>query len=320
MSETIDWDPEQLVHAADRQLRTGEWKEAVELLRRALVLDEAYAHAHAMLALALLVPNRLVGADAESKRALELAGGSPYCHYARAATAFARGRFEEAWTSCAVALGGLGIVEIGKQPETEVAIHVLGAKIRQARGETELARELLERAIAWMPQRVSTRVEAAKLELAAGRIEIAASHANEALRRAGTDLAANVVAGEIELRTGDVAAAERHAQLALLQDSTDRDALRLWAAVKSRKQPATGWVWRAFVWVATRDDQQQNGLLVGSFLGVQLLMILANAAGLPGVQSKLIWVWLAFLLGIYYGPVALHKLVSSDAGTPDRSV
>ena len=318
MSDTVDWDPEQLVRAADRQLRTGAWKEAVELLRRALVLDEEYAHAHAMLALALLVPNRLVGADAESKRALELAGGSPYCHYARAATAFARGRFEEAWTSCAVALGG-GL-ELGNQPETEVEIHVLGAKIRQARGETELARELLERAIAWMPQRASTRVEAAKLELAAGRIELAASHANEALRRAGTDLAANVVAGEIDLHTGDVEAAERHAQLALLQDSTDSDALRLWAAIKSRKHPATGWSWRAFVWIATRDDQQQNGVLVGSFLGVQLLMILANAAGWPGVQSKLIWVWLAFLLGVYYGPVALHKLVSADAGTPDRSV
>lgn len=318
MSETVDWDPDQLVRAADRELRKGDWKPAVELLRRALVLDEEDAHAHAMLALALLVPNRLVGADAESKRALELAGGSPYCHYARAATAYARGRFEEAWTSCAVAIGG-GL-EIGNQPETEVAIHVLGAKIRQARGETDLARALLERALAWMPQRVSTRVEAAKLELAAGRIEIATSHANEALRRAGTDLAANVVAGEIDLHTGDLAAAERHAQLALFEDSTDRDALRLWAAIKSRKQPATGWAWRAFVWIATRDDHQQNGLLVVSFLVVQLLMILANAAGLPGVQNKLIWVWLAFLLGVYYGPVGLHKLVSSDAGTPDRSV
>ncbi len=320
MSETVDWDPDQLVRAADRELRTGDWRPAVELLRRALVLDEEHAHAHAMLALALLVPNRLIGADAESRRALELAGGSPYCHYARAATAFARGRFEEAWTSCAVAIGG-GL-EIGAQPETEteVAIHVLGAKIRQARGETDLARELLERAIAWMPQRVSTRVEAAKLELAAGRIEIAASHANEALRRAGTDLAANVIAGEIDLRTGDLAAAERHVQLALFEDSTDRDALRLWAAIKSRKQPATGWAWRAFVWIATRDDQQQNGLLVGSFLFVQLLMILANAAGLPGVQNTLLWVWLAFLLGVYYGPVGLHKIVSSDVGTPDRSM
>lgn len=318
MSETVDWDPDQLLRAADRELRTGAWREAVELLRRALVLDEEHAYAHAMLALALLVPGRLLGADAESRRALELAGGSPYCHYARAATSFARGNFDEAWTSCAVALGG-GL-ELGNQPETEVAVHVLGAKIRQARGETELARELIERAIAWMPQRVSTRVEAAKLELAAGRLEIAARHANEALRRAGTDLAANVVAGEIDLRTGDLAAAERHAQFALLQDSSDHEALRLWAAIKSRKRPATGWAWRALVWLATRDDRQQNGLLVGSFLVVQLLMILANAAGLPGVQGKLVWVWLAFVLGVYYGPVGLHKLVSADAGTPDRSV
>lgn len=318
MSETVDWDPDQLIRAADRELRAGEWREAVELLRRALVLDEQDAYAHAMLALALLVPGRLAGADAEAKRALELAGSSPYCHYAMAAAAFARGRIEEAWTSCAIAIGGGP--EIGDQRDTEIAIHVLGAKIQQARGHTDLARELLDRAIAWQPQRVATRVEAAKLELAAGRIDVATAHANEALRRSGTDVAANAIAGAIDLRTGDVEGAERHAQFALLQDATDRDALRLWAAVKARKQPATGWAWRGFVWIATRDDQQQNRLLVGSFLGLELLMILANAAGLPGVQSKLVWVWLAFLLGVYWGPVSLHKIVSSDTGAPDRSV
>lgn len=321
MSDIVDWDPDQLVRAADQELRAGAWREAVELLRRALILDEEHAHAHAMLALALLIPERLAGAAAEARRALQLAGGSPYCHYAMAAAAFANGELDTAWTSCQVALGGGVASQPGtRDTETDAEVHVLGATIRRARGELEPARALLARARSLAPYRASIHVESARLELAAGRLDVAAGHADEALRRSGTDVAANVVAGEVALATGDLDTTDRHARFALLQDSTDRGALRLWAAVKARRRPAIGWAWRALVWVATRSDQQQIGLLVGSFLFVQLLMILANAAGLPGVQGRLVWVWLGFLIGMFWGPIGVHKLVSAELGTPDRSV
>ena len=247
-------------------------------------------------------------------RTLELDSGSTYCHYAMAAAAFANGKREVAWTCCHVALGG------SVDTDTQIAIHVLGARIREARGEIEPARDLFEHALALSPGRVATRVAAARFELAAGRLDAAARHADEALRRSGVDVAANVIAGEIDLRTGDLAAAERHAQFALLQDQLDHEALALWAAIKARKHAASGSMWRAFVWIATRNDAQQTRLLVGSYLVVQLLMILANAAGLPGVQGKLVWVWLGFLVGMYWGPVGLHKLLSRELGTPDRSV
>ncbi len=310
----VDWDADQLVRIAERELRSGQWREAVALLKRALTVDEDHARAHPMLALALLVPGRTSGAEAEARRSLQLDGGSIYGHYAMAAALFARKRTSLAWTYCHVALGG------GVDQDTEIEAHLLGARIRQARGETEHARELLDRAVALHPQRLATRIAAARFELAAGNLDLAARHADEALRLAGTDVAANTIAGEIDLRTGDVDAAERHAQFALLQDEQDRDALLLWGRIKQRKQPATGWAWRGFVWLSTRNDVEQTGILVGSYLITELLMILANAAGLPGVQSKLIWVWLGFLVGMYWGPVGLHKLVSRELGTPDRSV
>jgi len=310
MSETVDWDPDQLVRAAERELRAGEWKAAVELLRRALNLDEAHARAHALLALALLVPGRTAGAEAEARRALQL-DGSPYSHYVMAAALFARERPGDAWAPCHVALGG------GLDRETEIAIHVLGAQIRNARGERDEARDLLDRAIHLAPTRLATRVAAARFELVSGRVDVAALHVGEALRASGTDVAANVIAGEIALRNDNVADADRHVQLALLQDSLDRDALRLWALIKSRKQRAIGWSWRALVWAATRDDRQQTGLLVGSFLVLQLLSILANAAGVS-VQNKLVWIWLGFLVAMYWGPAGLQKVLEAELERVDR--
>jgi tetratricopeptide (TPR) repeat protein len=310
----VDWDPDQLVRMAESELREDKWREASELLRRALTVDEDHARAHAMLALALLIPKRYAGAESEARRALALQSGSPYCHYVLAAVLFARGRrIDQAWESCHVALGG------GVDHETNVRAHVLGAQIRAARGEHEPARALLERALQIAPNHADARVAFARLELAAGRPAEAARHADEALRIRSTDIAANVIAGKIDLAAGDVAAAERHARFALLQDSADAEALRLWAAIRSHRNRALGTLWRAAVWITTRDGDQQVGLLVGSYILVQLAMILANAAGLAGLQSKLVWLWAGLVLALYWGPAGLQRLLANDLEQPEPS-
>lgn len=304
--DVVDWDADQLVRMASLQLDAEEWREAVELLKRALRVDEDHAEAHAMLALALLIPKRLSGAQAEADRALSLAGGSAYCHYAAAAVAHARGKHDQAWSYCHVALGG------GVDHDDDIAIHVLGAQIREARGELDEARQLLERALQLGPSRAGTRVSFARLELAAGRHAEAARHADEALRIRSTDIGANVIAGRIDLASGDVDAAERHAKFALLQDSMDRDALDLWARIKARHHPPLGWAWRGFVWVSTRNDEQQVGIVVGTYVIAQLAMILANAANLPWLQSNLLWLWVAICVGTYWGPAGLQKALAGD--------
>ena len=322
--DAVDWDPDQLVRMAERELRAGDWRPASDLLRRALTVDEDHARAHAMLALTLLIPKRLAGAEAEAKRALALQDGSPhpkgtgspdgslaYCHYAMAAVAHATGHLDVAWSCCHVALGG------GVDHDTAIAAHVLGGEIRAARGELALARALLERAIQLGPNSADARVAFARLELAAGQPAEAARHADEALRIRSTDIAANVIAGSIDLAAGDVAAAERHARFALLQDPLDAEALRLWAAIKSHRNRALGPLWRAAVWISTRNDDQQLGIVVGSFVLVQLAMILANAAGMPGLQAKLMWLWVALCVAAYWGPSGLQRQLANELEQPE---
>lgn len=306
MTDDVDWDPDQLVRAAERELRAGEWREATELLRRALGAEEDHVRAHALLALALLPARRLAGARSEAAKALAADGSSPYAHHAAAAVAHARGAHAEAWGYCQVALGG------GVDHETDIEIHVLGAQIRQACGALDDARSLLTRALQLGPRRPETRTALAKLELAAGNHAEAARHADEALRIRPDDLAANVIAGHIDLAAGDREAAARHARFALEQDSLDHDALALWARLKAGAHPPLGWAWRGLVWISTRDEGQQIGLVVGSFVLAQLVMILANAANLPWLQTNVLWLWVAVCIGTYWGPAGLQKLIARE--------
>jgi tetratricopeptide (TPR) repeat protein len=309
--DDVDWDADQLVRLAERELRAGEWREACDYLRRALGVEDDHALAHALLAISLIGMKRLAGAQSEATKALAYDGGSPYSHYAAAAVAHARGKHEDAWGFCQVALGG------GVDHDTDLAIHILGAQIRQARGELDEARMLLERALQLAPARPETRVAFAKLELAAGRYDAASRHADEALRTRSTDIGANVIAGKIDLASGDVAAAERHARFALQQDSLDHDALALWAQVKTRHNPPLGLLWRGFVWLSTRDEEQQIGIVLGTFVITQLAMILANATNQPWLQANLMWLWVAICVGTYWGPAGLQKLLSNELGPVD---
>jgi Tfp pilus assembly protein PilF len=295
-----------MVAHADARLRAGDWRDAVDILRRALTLEEGDARAHAVLALALLAGNRLSGAESEARRALELDGGSAHGHYAIAAVLHARGHDDEAWQYCAVA------IEDSIDHDTDIAVHVLGAAISEARKKRRQARTLLESILHRAPSSTTARLALARIELADGRLAEAARLADDALRDKPRDPGAHVIAGLVDLAQGDVDAAERHARFALSENATHPDAIRLWSAIKTRKNRALGTLWRFNTWLGARSDDRQVALLVGAYLVVQLCMILVGRLGYPMVQPILLWVWVGFCIYSWYAPVLFEKLLARE--------
>jgi tetratricopeptide (TPR) repeat protein len=297
---------EALLEQADVQMHLVNWRGAIDLLRRALAIDPDHARAHAMLALALLGARRLAGAEIECRLALALEGNDPFCHYAAAAVLRAQRKLDEAWEHCELAL---------HTDSTDVDVYVLAAGIRDLRGEISEARALLVSALELEPAHAGALTRFARLELDAHRYEEAARYIDEALRARPDDLDAHVVAGFIDLVRGDDAGAEGHARFALTQDATDRDALQLWAAIKARRSWTLGLWWRLNAWVSLRSEGGQIALLIGSFVVVQIAIILAAAADLPLVEKVLEWGWLAFCAYTWIAPGLFKRMLERDLGS-----
>jgi tetratricopeptide (TPR) repeat protein len=297
---------EVLLEQADVQMRLVNWRGAIDLLRRALAIDPDHARAHAMLALALLGAKRLAGAEIECRLALAMDGNEPFCHYAAAAVLRAQRKLDEAWEHCEVAL---------QADSTDVDVHVLAAGIRDLRGEVSEARALLVQALELEPTHAGALTRFARLELDAHRYEEAARYIDEALRAHPGDVDAHIVAGFIDLVRGDAAGAEEHARFALNQDATDRDALELWAAIKAHRSWTLGLWWRVNAWISLRSEGGQLAVLIGSFVIVQIAIILAAAADLGFVEQILYWGWLAFCAYTWIAPGLFKRMLERDLGS-----
>jgi tetratricopeptide (TPR) repeat protein len=297
---------EALIEQADVQMRLAHWRGAIDLLRRALAIDPDHARAHAMLAFALLGAKRLAGAEIEYRLALALDGNEPFCHHAAAAVLRAQRKLDEAWAHCQIALEADG---------TDADVHVLAAGIRDLRGEISEARALLAGALALEPTHAGALTRFARLELDAHRYDEAARYIGEALRARPDDLEAHVVAGLVALVRGDDTGAEEHARFALSQDATDRDALQLWAAIKAHRSWTLGLWWRLNAGISLRSEGGQIAVLIGSFMIVQIALILAVAADLELAEKILYWGWLGFCAYTWIAPGLFKRMLERDLGS-----
>lgn len=295
-----------LIEQATARMHLADWRGATDLLRRALAIDPDHPGAHAHLALALLGAKRLAGAAVEFQIALGLDGNDPMCHYAAAAVLRAQRKLDTAWEHCQVAL---------QSDETDADTHVLGAEIRVLRGELSEARELLDRALELESSHTGALVAMARLELAAHRHDEAARWASDALESAPADLDAHVVAGLVDLVRGDTVHAEEHARFALGQDANDRGAIELWAAIKARRSWLLGTWWRLNAWLSLRSESGQIAVLIGSFVVVRVVIILAGAAGWHTLESMLGWVWLGVCAYTWFAPTLWKRMIASELGT-----
>jgi len=302
-------DADLLVEHAARRLEAGDGRDAIDLLRRALTDDPDHARGHAVLALALIAGDRFAAAELEARTALSLDGGSIDGHHAMAAALHARGKHAEAWEHCQVAL--MPALDLG----TAAAIRLLGAAIRTARGEHAEARMLLVELLAGHPTHTGARVALARLELAAGRLADAARHADVALRESPKHVGAHAIAGMVDLAEGDAVAAERHARFALSQDDRDREAIRLWVAIRSRRSRLLGVIWRFHTWVSLRTEERRTLLLISTFLIAQLAVVVVSVVGLPELARIIVWTWAVGCLYVVFAPWLFDKLIERGIGS-----
>ena len=109
----------------------------------------------------------------------------------------------------------------------------------------------------------------------------------EALSENPADVEAHVVAGFIALARSRIDEAEQHARFALQHDASDRDALRLWTAIKARRNVLLGVWWRWNMFVGLRSERSQIGILIGSFVVVRIAIILLGAYGYEDAEILL---------------------------------
>lgn len=292
-----------LVEQADRARRAHNWQTAIDLLKRALAIDPERPTAHASLALALLGARRLHAAAIEVDLALGFGPHDPYCHYAAEAVRRSQRKLDDAWRHCLVAM---------QDNEADADTRVLGAEIKTLQNDRGHARTLLVEALELEPDHVSALTSLAQLEMHDGNLGEAQRRIEEALSENPADVDAHVVAGFIALARSRIDEAEEHARFALQHDASDRDALRLWTAIKARRNVLLGVWWRWNMFVGLRSERSQLGILIGSFVVVRIAIILLGAYGYEDAEILLRKIWLGFCAYTWFAPAIFERMLRRE--------
>lgn len=295
-----------LIEQAYRARRAHNWQTAIDLLKRALAIDPEHPICHASLALALLGARRLHAAGIEVSLALGFGADIPFCHYAAAAVRRAERKLDDAWKHCLVAM---------QDAEDDADVRVLAAEIKLLQNDRSGARALLEEAMMLQPEHVGAHITLAELELRDGNHGEARRRIEQALTYDPADSYAHVVAGFIALARDQVDEADRHARFALHQDASDRDALRLWASIKARRNVLLGVWWRLNMFVGLRSERSQLAMLIGSFVVVRLAIILLGAAGYEDAEILLGKLWLGFCAYTWFAPAIFERMLKRELAT-----
>jgi tetratricopeptide (TPR) repeat protein len=295
-----------LLEQAARCRQAHNWSGAIDLLKRALTIDPEHPSAHASLALALLGARRLYAASHEADLAVGLDPSSPFCHYAAAAVRLAERKLDDAWKHCLVAM---------QDDDENIDARVLGATIKARRNDNEAARMLLEEALAIDADHADALTELARLDLHAGKLGDARRRIELALSSDPSDSDAHIVAGYVALARSEVDEAEQHARFVLGEDASSRGALELWTAIKARKSLVMGLWWRWCVFTGLRSERGQLGIMIGSFITVQLLIIVLGATDNEDAQALVAKLWLAFCAYTWFAPTVFNWMLRRELKT-----
>jgi tetratricopeptide (TPR) repeat protein len=295
-----------LIEQADRARRAHNWSSATDLLKRALAIDPEHDGAHASLALALLGARRLHAAIIEIDLALGFGPNNPFCHYAAAAVRRAERKLDDAWRHCLVAM---------QDDDDNVEVRVLGAEIKSLENDITYARSLLAEALAFDADHVDALSSLAELELGEGNIAEAYRRIEQALTADPSDVDAHIIAGYVALARNKVDEAEEHARFALNHDAGERTALRLWTAVKARRNVLLGLWWRWTTAVGLRSERSQIGILIGIFVIVRLIIIVLGAYGYEDAEDLLRKIWLAFCAYTWFAPEIFQWMLRRELET-----
>jgi len=101
----------------------------------------------------------------------------------------------------------------------------------------------------------------------------------------------------------------------LTQNANHHDALVLWTQIKARRSPLLGLWWRWSSMLVLRSDRGKLGILIGSFIVMELLQIAASALGFDTVATVIDRVWLVFCIYTWFAPAIFRWMLQNDLGT-----
>ncbi|MCC6213484.1 MAG: hypothetical protein IT376_01330 [Polyangiaceae bacterium] len=254
-----------------RRLRRGDAAGAIDRVRRALTLAPNDAAGHALLSIALSHADRRRAAAVEAERALVAAPGSPLANLACALVAPGGGRARSHLHEALAAAADDALVV-----EQAAALYL-------RLGDLAAAASCAAHALQLAPESAPAQVVLGGVARARGDRAAAIEHAETALDNEPRDRGALLLSGWLHLDDGEATHARDLAAWVLAAAPGSRDALRLLAAVKSRRWAPSGWAFRASVFFGHGDRAGGAKLLLGAGLVLPLTLELTGVSESPSV-------------------------------------
>lgn len=294
--------PDLLIARAIDALDYAAPEHALGLLKQALALDPDCARGHSVLALVLLVQNRLHAAQLEAQIGLTLEPESSLSHLAVGQVAFAQRRFSAAVSAleqaCALA------------PDDAEPRRVL-AQTQWTLGQRGAAEANAQQALALAPDDAGVHATIAQFRSDQGKLDEAEAAARTALSLDPEHAGAVLVMGYLMLNRGELEAAREHAVLVLQNDPTDQRALHLMVALKAKTSLFLGLWWRYNTWMSSKGSRAMVLLLLGYFM-YRLLLIYTKQHQLAFAEDVTTTAWLAFCAYTWVAPAMFQKAVNKE--------
>ena len=258
---------------------------------------------HTLLASCLMAENRFVAAEYEIDIALSQDPNLPFVHEVRAQMLLLRNKMAEAIEACDESLR--------LDPEAATC-HLIKARILRVLEKNDDALASLKQAAALQPDNIQVAIAFGDHYNSIGQYDKAVEHARDALRLKASHEGANVLMGETQLALGNTEEAEYHARFAISQDPNSRDALRLFANIKMRRNWFLGVWWRFNTWAATLGNLRAALVLISGFLGFNFLSEIADDLGYTGAAGFLSSAWLILVVYSWVGIPMYRKAIVKE--------
>ena len=270
-----------------RHIAHGQTTSAIELLKELLAKDPNNAMYHGVLAYCLLEQMRLHAAEYELKIALQLEPNQPFFHTIYARIYFLHNKFKQALAACDQAL----------QLDPENAdVFELKSDILLANKNFKDAFVYIQKMSELEPDSVKTAFSFANYYFQTGDNTKAMEFTLAALAMDAQHQSANVLMGRLQLLQGNIAEAEYHARLTIMLNPGSREALSLFADVKTRQNIFLGLWWKFNARISKLNPLNQVGVLIFGYVFFNLLSNIVLDLGHPTTSNIIDYAWLAIVI------------------------
>lgn len=196
-------------------------------------------------------------------------------------------------------------------PSSAESFRLLGA-LYDAQARFVEAREAFDEALRLEPDNGAVLASYADFLVDKGEVEAASELADRAPDWLSDDARLLVVRGKIALRRGDLERARDFALWVLGEDAQNRAAINLLCQAKAKKNPLMA-LWLSWAtWLQTLDGKTRVAVVLGLWLGYNVLSRTAMRSWPETVQLGVAVVWLALCLLTWIGPAVLGWMVQRE--------